>query len=68
MIVINFFFFFFPPDMGLTLGMAVVVKELTEGGNAHKSGVKLGDQLLQVLSLLLEFSLLHAPIYNIIWI
>ena len=35
-------------DMGLTLDTTVVVKELTDSGNATKSGVKLGDQLLQV--------------------
>ena len=34
--------------MGLTLDTTVVVKELTDSGNATKSGVKLGDQLLQV--------------------
>ena len=39
---------YFIPDMGLTIGTCVVVKELSEGGNAHKSGVKLGDQLLEV--------------------
>ena len=38
----------FPPDTGLTLDTSVVVKELTESGNANKSGVKLGDQLQQV--------------------
>ena len=35
-------------DMGLTLATSVVVKELTEVGNAYKNGVRLGDQLLQV--------------------
>ena len=39
---------YFTPDMGLTLGTSVVVKELTDSGNASKSGVKLGDQLQQV--------------------
>ena len=34
--------------MGLTLDTTVVVKELTDSGNATKSGVKLGDQLQQV--------------------
>ena len=34
--------------MGLTLDTTVVVKELTDSGNAAKSGVKLGDQLQQV--------------------
>ena len=34
--------------MGLTLDTCVVVKELTDSGNANKSGVKLGDHLQQV--------------------
>ena len=34
--------------MGLTLDTTVVVKELTDSGNAAKNGVKLGDQLQQV--------------------
>lgn len=38
----------FYPDMGLKLGTSVVVKEMVEGGNAFKNGVKLGDQLFQV--------------------
>ena len=46
--------------MGLTLGTSVVVKELSEGGNAYKSGVRLGDQLFQVQNI---FIAVHTYMY-----
>ncbi len=34
--------------MGMELGVAVVVCDLVEDGNAVKAGVKLGDEICQV--------------------
>ena len=36
-------------DPGMTIGLAVVVRELTETGNAAKNGVWLGDEIHQVM-------------------
>jgi len=36
------------PDIGMELGFAVSVRDLVEGGNAAKAGVRLGDEICQV--------------------
>lgn len=43
-------------DSGMEIGLAVVVRELTESGNAFKEGVKIGDEIEQV------------RIYNYTWL
>lgn len=37
-----------PTDPGMEVGLAVVVRELSETGNAFKHGVKVGDEIYQV--------------------
>ena len=38
-------------DCGMEIGLAVVVRELSETGNAFKHGVRVGDEIHQVSTL-----------------